>query len=168
MGRFRAYRLRGAGRNLDRPLRDYARLHPREADVPSAKIRRGLAMEKFGHVLVVDDDGAVRDVLRHILDELGYRVSLAKHGDGARGALDLLDVDLLIADEAVRGERGLLLAAYARSLGVPTLLMSADNEVQRKFAGAEEPFIGKPFRFENFREQVKRVLAMPRGDPGGC
>jgi DNA-binding response OmpR family regulator len=125
-------------------------------------------MEKFDHVLVVDDDGAVRDVLHHILDELGYRVSLAKHGDAARAVLDLLDVDLLIADERLRGEHGRALAAYARSLGVPTLLMSADNEVQRRFAGADEPFIGKPFRFESFREQVKRVLAMPRGDPDGC
>jgi DNA-binding NtrC family response regulator len=124
-------------------------------------------LEKFGHILVAEDDGGVREVLCLILDELGYRVSLAENGEMARSLLDRLDVDLLVADEIMSGERGRHLADYAKSLGVPTLMMSADNDIKRELAEQRQDFIGKPFRLQNFRAEIERVLARPIDDADG-
>ena len=124
-------------------------------------------MAKFHHILIAEDDTDVGDVLRLILDELGYRVSLAENGATARSLLDRLDVDLLVADEFMFGERGRQLADYAKSLGVPTLLMSADNETKRELAERRQDFIGKPFRLMKFRAEVERILATPKGDADG-
>ena len=120
-------------------------------------------MPKFVHILIVDDDSDVREVLRHMLDEFGYRVSLAENGVTARPVLDRRDVDLLITDVIMFGESGRRLAEYARSLGVPALLMSADNKVKRELEGTYPDFIGKPFRLAKFHEEVIRVLAKPKG-----
>ena len=120
-------------------------------------------MAKFQHILLVEDDGNVRELLCECLEQLGYRVSSAGRSDAARPFLDRNDVDLLITDELMAGERGRQLAAYARSLGVPTLLMSAHNEIKQELEGGQQDFIGKPFRIERLHEEVKRVLAKPKG-----
>lgn len=124
-------------------------------------------MAKFHHVVVAEDDTDVREVLRLILDELGYRVSVAQNGATARTLLNRLDVDLLVTDEIMFGERGRHLAAYAKSLGIPTLLMSADNATKDELAERRQDFIGKPFRLQAFRAEVERALAKPKGDAGG-
>lgn len=120
-------------------------------------------MEKFRHILIADDDDDVREVLHLILEELGYRVSLAENGATARSLLNRLDVDLLVADEIMSGERGRRLADYATSLGVPTLLMSADNDIRHELADRRQNFIAKPFRLHKFRAEIERVLAKPGG-----
>jgi DNA-binding NtrC family response regulator len=123
-------------------------------------------MADLEHILIVDGDDDIRNVLRLILDDLGYRVSLAEDGAAARPMLDRLDVDLLVADEIRVGERGSQLAAYAGSLGVPTLLMSAYHQTKEALEGGNQHFLGKPFRLERLRDEVKRVLARPtRGAP---
>jgi two-component system OmpR family response regulator len=124
-------------------------------------------VEKFRHILIAEDDSGVREVLCLILGELGYRVSLAESGAMARLLLDRLDVDLLIADEIMSGETGRQLADYAKSLGVSTLMMSADNDIKRELAEQRQAFIGKPFRLQNFRAEIERVLARPRDDADG-
>jgi two-component system OmpR family response regulator len=130
-------------------------------------VTRERRVEKFRHILIAEDDGDVREVLSLILDELGYRVSLAENSVAARLSLDRLDVDLLIADEIMSGENGRQLADYAKSLGIPTLMMSADNEITRELAELRQDFISKPFRLQNFRAEVERVLAKPRDDADG-
>ena len=122
-------------------------------------------MTKF-HILIVEDDDNIRELLGDCLDELGYRVSTASRGDTARLILDRMDVDLLLSDELLFGERGRKLAEYARSLGVPTLLMSAHNEIKREFERASVNFIGKPFRLDKLHEQVTRILAEPKAQRG--
>lgn len=123
-------------------------------------------MAKF-HILIVEDDGNIRELLGECLNELGYRVSTASAGDTARLILNRMDVDLLLADDLLFGERGRELAEYARSLGVPALLMSAHNEVKHEFEGGPAHFIGKPFRLEKLHEHVTRILAEPKASPRG-
>ena len=113
------------------------------------------------HILIVEDDGNIRELLGDCLNEFGYRVSTASRGDIARPILDGGDVDLLVADELLFGERGRALAEYARSLGVPTLLMSAHNEIKQELERGQHHFIGKPFRLEKLHEQVTKILASP-------
>ena len=118
------------------------------------------------HILVVEDDDDVRDTLQMVLHEFGYRVSAAENAATARVVLAHRHVDLLITDEMMRGERGRQLAQHARSLRVPCLLMSADNETKRQFAEGQQPFLCKPFLIEQLREAVVRVLTKPPVNAG--
>ena len=124
-------------------------------------------MAKPLHVLVVEDDDAVRDALRMVLNEFGYRVSQAGNAAAARIVLGHRDVDLLITDELMLGEKGRQLAEYARTLGVNVLLMSADNDLKNKLAAGHLPFIGKPFRVDQLREAVERALPKSKADADG-
>lgn len=118
-------------------------------------------MEKFLHVLVVEDNPEVRELMCCILIELGYRASVAENGAAARPLLESQGVDLLVTDEVMSGERGHELADYARSLGIPTLLMSADNSIKQELEGGIHGFIGKPFRLEELRKEIEKALAKP-------
>lgn len=120
-------------------------------------------MAKFLHILIVENDNPVREVLRLLLRDLRYRVSVATNAATARPILDRLDVDLLVTDQAMPGETGRQLADYAGTLGIPTLLMSGHNEIK---AGLEQrpDFIGKPFRQDQLHQAIMRVLAKPEGN----
>jgi|SRR5665213_4470253 len=124
-------------------------------------------MAKSLHVLVVEDDDDVRDSLRMVFDAFGYRVSVAEDAAAARITLARRDVDLLLTDEMMPGERGRHLAAYARTIDVPALLMSADNETKNEFAGGQQSFIGKPFQVGQLREAVEKVMAKQKVDADG-
>jgi two-component system OmpR family response regulator len=119
-------------------------------------------MPELQHILVVEDDRNILDLIGECLEVLGYRVSKASRGDAARPILDRMDVDLLVADELMFGESGHHLAEYARSLGIPTLLMSAHNEIKQDMEATKRDFIGKPFRLGEFHKQVTGILARPK------
>ncbi len=123
-------------------------------------------MMKFRHILVADHDYDVREMLGSYLETLGYRVSACSSGAEVQRVLARSDVDLLIADETMF-ETGHRLADHARSLGVPTLLMSAYEEIKDSMEGGPRDFIGKPFRLEKFQNEVTRVMAKPKGDADG-
>jgi DNA-binding NtrC family response regulator len=111
------------------------------------------------HILIVENDYMVLEMLGELLKRLGYRASIAGEGNEARAILSRENVDLLLADELLPGERGHELAEYARSIGVPALLMSADEEIKRAMERARENFIGKPFRMEALDQQITDILA---------
>jgi two-component system phosphate regulon response regulator OmpR len=71
----------------------------------------GGAGEAAGHILVVDDDDRLRDLLREFLSRAGYRVTIAAHAGAARRMLELLDFDLMIVDVMMPGEDGFSLTA---------------------------------------------------------
>ncbi len=98
------------------------------------------------HILIVENDYMVLETLGELLKGLGYRASIAGEGNEARAILNRENVDLLLADELLTGERGHELTEYARSIGVPTLLMSADEEIKRTMEKAQENFIGERHR----------------------
>ena len=120
-------------------------------------------MAKFLHILIVENDKGVRDVLRLLLKDLRYRVSVATCAAAARPILDRLDVDLLITDQVMSGETGRELADHARMLGIPALLMSGHNEIKDEYERRPD-FIAKPFRQDQLHEAIMRALATPSGD----
>jgi DNA-binding NtrC family response regulator len=108
-------------------------------------------MSDLKHVLIVENDGNIRDLLAMALREFGYRVSMASDGIAARGILATSMVDLLLADVIMPGEMGQHLAEHAKTLGVPSLLMSGEP-VTKEALKDNHAFIGKP-------EQIVRALA---------
>jgi two-component system, OmpR family, phosphate regulon response regulator OmpR len=119
------------------------------------------------HILVVDDDDRLRDLLQRYLSEYGFRVSTANSAAEARVALSGLRFDLLVLDLMMPGESGLELTKDIRNTNnMPILLLTAMSEAEDRIAGLEvgaDDYLAKPFEP---RELVLRIEAiLRRGGP---
>ena len=91
--------------------------------------------EEPAHILVVDDDKRLRELLRKYLAERGFRVSVATGAADARRQIASLDFDLLVLDIMMPGENGLeLTQSLRRASAVPILLLTAMSEAELKEA----------------------------------
>jgi two-component system phosphate regulon response regulator OmpR len=113
------------------------------------------------HILIVDDDRDIGEMLRDYLEERGYRVALAHDAAAARSFLDDRQFDLLVADHRLAGETSEDLAVYATSRGISCLLMSGNSEL-RTVRQLTLPFMAKPFRLKEFEQRVEDVLVSSR------
>ncbi|MBT4490481.1 MAG: response regulator, partial [Rhodospirillaceae bacterium] len=123
--------------------------------------------DEAAHILVVDDDDRLRDLLQRYLGEYGFRVSTASSAAEARVALSGLDFDLLVLDLMMPGESGLDLTKDIRQTKtLPILLLTAMGEPSDRIAGLEvgaDDYLAKPFEP---RELVLRIEAiLRRGGP---
>jgi len=123
-------------------------------------------MEGQAHILVVDDDQRLRELLRRYLAERGYRVSVAADAAEARAKLAGLEFDLIVLDVMMPGESGLAFTrSFRRENEAPVLLLTAMSEAADRIAGLEagaDDYLGKPFEP---RELVLRINAILRRVP---
>jgi len=119
--------------------------------------------EERPHVLVVDDDRRLRELLQRFLSDQGLRVTTASDAADARAKLAGLDFDLIVLDIMMPGESGLeLTRGLRRERPVPILLLTAMDEVDSRIAGFEsgaDDYLVKPFEP---RELVLRIQAILR------
>jgi two-component system phosphate regulon response regulator OmpR len=115
------------------------------------------------HILVVDDDTRLRDLLRKYLADNGFRVSAAADAAEARKALASFDFDLMVLDLMMPGETGLELAQSLRKeRRVPILMLTAMGESSDRITGLEtgaDDYLTKPFEP---RELVLRIHSILR------
>src|SRR3954463_30012 len=101
------------------------------------------------HLLVVDDDRRIRDLLSRYLFAQGYRVTTANSAIEARAKLESLSFDLLVLDVMMPGETGFQLAKSLReSSAVPILMLTAKAETESRITGLEigaDDYVPKPF-----------------------
>ncbi|MDP6343830.1 MAG: response regulator [Alphaproteobacteria bacterium] len=119
------------------------------------------------HILVVDDDDRLRELLRRYLGECGFRVSTAGSAAEAWAAMSGLVFDLIVMDLMMPGESGLELTRDLRQTSdVPILQLTAMGEAADRIAGLEvgaDDYLAKPFEP---RELVLRIEAiLRRGGP---
>jgi two-component system phosphate regulon response regulator OmpR len=127
----------------------------------------GKPSDDAAHLLVIDDDTRIRDLLHRYLSEQGFRVTTAADAAEARRKLEGLDFDLLIVDVMMPGESGLSLTKSLRDIkDVPILILTALAEAESRVDGLEagaDDYLSKPF---NPRELVLRVNnILRRGGP---
>lgn len=111
------------------------------------------------HLLVVDDDTRIRNLLNRYLMEQGFRVTMAADAAEARRKLEGLHFDLLILDVMMPGETGLSLTESLKATrgDIPVILLTARSEADSRIAGLEagaEDYVSKPF---DPRELVLRI-----------
>jgi two-component system phosphate regulon response regulator OmpR len=120
-------------------------------------------MAEAAHILVVDDDTRLRELLQRYLSEQGFRVTTAKDAAQARATLRALAFDLMILDVMMPGESGMtMLRDLRRDLAVPVLMLTALDETETRIEGFEsgaDDYLAKPFEP---RELVLRVQAILR------
>ena len=101
------------------------------------------------HLLVIDDDSRIRDLLSRYLGERGFRVTAASDAGDARRRLAELEFDLLIVDVMMPGETGLELTRSLReTMNVPILMLTARAETDARIEGLEygaDDYLAKPF-----------------------
>ncbi len=119
------------------------------------------------HLLVVDDDARLRDLLQRYLSTNGFRVSAAADAAEARTLMKGLTFDALVLDVMMPGESGLDFAADLRGHSeVPILMLTARGEAQDRIAGLErgaDDYLAKPFEP---RELMLRLGSLLRRSGG--
>ncbi|MDY0871418.1 response regulator [Dongia rigui] len=128
-------------------------------------------MSAHAHILVVDDDKRLRDLIARYLGEQGFRVTVAIDAADARAKLKSISFDLLVLDIMMPGESGLdLTRALRLESSVPILLLTAMGEVQDRINGLEtgaDDYLGKPFEPKELVLRINAILkrAQPRVAP---
>jgi two-component system phosphate regulon response regulator OmpR len=114
------------------------------------------------HLLVVDDDRRIRDLLSRFLAAEGYRVTTADNAAEARAKLHGLHFDLLILDVMMPGESGFDLAKSLRSSSsVPILMLTARDETAMRIEGLQigaDDYVGKPFEPRELSLRIANIL----------
>src|ERR1700757_3899080 len=114
------------------------------------------------HLLIVDDDRRIRDLLSRFLNAEGYRVTTADTAAEARAKLDGLSFDLLVLDVMMPGESGFELARAIRSSStVPILMLTARDEKESRIEGLEigaDDYMAKPFEPRELSLRVANIL----------
>ncbi len=122
------------------------------------------------HILVVDDDTRLRELLRTFLSKNGFRVTVASQAAEARERLGVLDFDLIVLDVMMPGETGLAFAAeLRRSDDVPILMLTAMGDTKDRIAGLEtgvDDYLGKPFDPRELLLRIQNVLKRNRATAG--
>jgi two-component system phosphate regulon response regulator OmpR len=114
------------------------------------------------HILVVDDDRRLRDLLRKYLSDNGFRVTTADGAQEARRNLAAFAFDLVVLDVMMPGESGLELAESLRDTSlVPILMLSAMGETEDRIVGLErgaDDYLAKPFEPRELLLRIQTVL----------
>lgn len=115
------------------------------------------------HLLVVDDDTRIRNLLHQYLTEKGFRVTAASTAAEARRKLEGLDFDLMVLDVMMPGETGIDLTRSLRETKeVPILMLTALSETDMRIKGLEagaDDYLAKPF---DPRELILRINSILR------
>ena len=118
------------------------------------------------HVLVVDDDTRLRNLLRKFLTDQGFRVTAASNAAEARAAMHGITFDLIVLDVMMPGESGLALTQTLRRKGtVPILLLTARNEPEDRIEGLDagaDDYLPKPFEPRELVARMRSILRRSR------
>ncbi len=119
------------------------------------------------HVLVVDDDRRIRDLLAQFLAENGFRVTTAEDAANARAAMRGIAFDLLVLDVMMPGESGFSFAETIRAdRDTPILMLTARAEPDHRIKGLEigvEDYLTKPFEPRELLLRINNILRRQGG-----
>ena len=115
------------------------------------------------HILIVDDDRRIRELLARYLSNHGYRVSSAANAAEARKAMQGLAFDVIVLDNMMPGESGPIFAKDIRdkSNNVPILMLSALTDTADRIQGlshGSDDYLGKPFEPEELLLRLGNLL----------
>ena len=118
--------------------------------------------KKIYHILVVDDDDRIRELVKEYLDENNFLVTTAKDSVDAKQKLQIVIFDLLILDIMMPGEDGLSLTKEIKKNDpVPIILLTAKGETRDRIEGLElgaDDYLGKPFEPKELLLRIKNIL----------
>ncbi len=118
--------------------------------------------EMDAHLLIVDDDERIRDLLKQFLMRSGFLVTSARDAAHARRVLSGLDFDMIVLDVMMPGEDGVSLTRALREThSTPILLLTAKGETEHRIAGLEagaDDYLAKPFEPKELLLRINAIL----------
>lgn len=119
-------------------------------------------MDPEPHILVVDDDREIRDLVSRFLRKNGYRVTAAADGKAMRDALHRSEIDLVVLDRVLPGEDGIALCRELRlNSKVPVIMLTLLGTETDRIAGFEtgaDDYVVKPFSPQELLARIRAVL----------
>ena len=120
-------------------------------------------MEKFkAHILVVDDDDRIRDLVKQYLNENNYLVTTAISAEDAQKKVEIIKFDLIVLDIMMPGKSGLEFTTDNKNkLYTPIILLTAKGEAEERVQGLEvgaDDYLSKPFEPKELVLRIKNIL----------
>ena len=118
------------------------------------------------HLLIVDDDDRIRELIKRYLEREGFRITTAAHGAAARRMLEMFDVDLLVLDVMMPGESGFELTHWLRGQPggkgrTPILILTARDQPTDRIEGLSlgaDDYLAKPFEPQELVLRIGAIL----------
>ena len=114
------------------------------------------------HILIVDDDDRIRNLLKDYLSENNYIVSTAENAIQAKERLNFFKFDIIILDVMMPGQDGYeLTKEIKKNVRIPIILLTAKGEVENRIKGLElgaDDYLGKPFEPKELLLRIKNII----------
>ena len=114
------------------------------------------------HILVVDDDDRIRNLLKDYLSDNNYIVSTAENAERAKEKINYIKFDIIILDVMMPGQDGYdLTKDIKKRFKIPIILLTAKGEVENRIKGLEigaDDYIGKPFEPKELLLRIKNII----------
>ena len=114
------------------------------------------------HILIVDDDNRIRDLLKEYLKENNYIVSTSENAENAKIKLTHFKFDLIVLDVMMPGQNGYdLTKEIKKNIEIPIILLTAKGEVENRIKGLElgaDDYISKPFEPKELLLRIKNII----------
>ena len=114
------------------------------------------------HILVVDDDNRIRELLKEYLNENNYIISTAFDAEDAKIKITQFKFDLIVLDVMMPGQNGYeLTKEIKKNKKIPIILLTAKGEVENRIKGLElgaDDYIGKPFDPKELLLRIKNII----------
>ena len=120
-------------------------------------------MNKFnGHILVVDDDDGIRDLVKQYLSENNFLITTAKNAEEAKEKILIIKFDLIVLDIMMPGKTGLEFTLENKDkINTPIILLTAKGEATERIKGLEigaDDYLPKPFEPKELILRIKNIL----------
>ena len=120
-------------------------------------------MKKFkAHILMVDDDDGIRNLVKQYLNENNYLVTTALSAEDAKKKVDTIRFDLIVLDIMMPGKSGLeFISENKNNLNVPIILLTAKGEASERVEGLEtgaDDYLPKPFEPKELLLRINNIL----------
>ncbi len=120
-------------------------------------------MDNLNHILVVDDDDRIRNLLKEYLKENNFLVSTAHNSEDAKTKLSHFKFDLIVLDVMMPGQNGYELTKEIKDNNCPPIiLLTAKGEVENRIKGLElgaDDYIGKPFEPKELLLRINNIIS---------
>jgi len=120
-------------------------------------------MKKFkAHILIVDDDDRIRELVKQYLNDNNYLVTTAANAEDAKEKVNIIKFDLIVLDIMMPGQSGLeFTGENKKKIGTPIILLTAKGEASDRIEGLEvgaDDYLGKPFEPKELLLRIKNIL----------
>ena len=121
------------------------------------------------HILVVDDDNRIRELVKEYLEENNFLITTAKDSFDAKKKLEIIKFDLIVLDIMMQGQSGLSLTKeIKKDNSMPIILLTAKGEAVNRIEGLEigaDDYLGKPFEPKELLLRIKNILNKTKKTP---